>query len=125
MGKEIDIDILEFSIADILNDYKELVYKGTEEGLDVAQKILINNLKIASPKLSREFSKSWKGKKRKYPLRRYVGNTKMVKGKKGDIPLSNILEYSTTHGRPFIRDTYKKSIDEMANAVIKEIERGV
>lgn len=122
----IDIDDLEFSIADILEDYKDMVYKGTEEGLDVAQKILINNLKAASPKLSGVFAKSWRGKKKKYPLRRYVGNTKMVKGKKRDIPLSNILEYgSNSPHQGFIKETYKNSIDEMANAVIKEIERGV
>ena len=47
----------------------------------------------------------------------------MVDGKKGKIPLSNILEYSTVRGKPFIKSTYEKSIPEMRDAIIKSIER--
>lgn len=123
----IDIEGLEFSIADILKDYEDMVYKGTDEGLDVAQKILIKNLKAKSPKLSGEYSRSWKGRRvKKAKLRRVVGNTKTVRGRKRDVPLSNILEYSpTSKHQGLIKRIYQDSIDEMANAVIKEIEKGV
>lgn len=121
--KKINIDDLEIAIEDILDDYSDDIYFLTEEGLNEAEKVLIENLKEASPKDSGEFAKSWKGKGKKYKLRRYVGNTKMVEGKKGPIPLSNILEYSTVRGKPFIKDTYEKSIPEMRDAIIKNIER--
>lgn len=121
----IDIDYLEVAIGDILRDYGDLVYKATEEGLDAAEKILLNNLKIASPKKSGDFAKSWKSKGKKYKMRRYVGNTKMVQGSKGEIPLSNILEYSTVRGKPFIKQTYESSIKEMAAAVVTEIKKEV
>lgn len=123
MAKKINIDDLEIAIEDILDDYSDDIYFLTEEGLNEAEKVLIDNLKAASPKDSGEFAKAWKGKGKKYKLRRYVGNTKMVQGKKGPIPLSNILEYSTTHGKPFIRRTYEQSIPAMRETIIKTIER--
>lgn len=123
MAKKINIDDLEIAIEDILDDYSDDIYFLTEEGLNEAEKVLIDNLKAASPKDSGEFAKAWKGKGKKYKLRRYVGNTKMVQGKKGPIPLSNILEYSTVHGKPFIKKTYEQSISAMREAIIKTIER--
>ena len=123
MAKKINIDDLEIAIEDILDDYSDDIYFLTEEGLNEAEKVLIENLKAASPKDSGDFAKSWKGKGKKYKFRRYVGNTKMVEGKKGKIPLSNILEYSTVHGKPFIKKTYEQSISAMREAIIKTIER--
>ena len=124
---KINIDDLAVSIEELLDDYSDEIFFATDEGLNDAEKVLINNLKAASPigkgPDGGEFAKSWKGKGKKYKLRRYVGNTKMVDGKKGKIPLSNILEYSTVRGKPFIKDTYEKSIPEMRDAIIKSIER--
>lgn len=124
-GINIGINDLQESINEILRDYGDVVYQATEEGLDAAQKILIKNLKSASPNKTGEFAKGWKGKK-KYKLRRYVGNTTTVLGKKGEkIALANILEYSTTRGKPFIKNTYQNSINEMATAVVTTIKREV
>lgn len=123
MAKKINIDDLEIAIEDLLDDYSDEIYFLTDEGLNEAENVLIENLKEASPKDSGKFAKSWKGKGKKYKLRRYVGNTKMVEGKKGPIPLSNILEYSTIRGKPFIKKTYEESIPAMREAIIKTIER--
>jgi hypothetical protein len=122
-GVKIKAEDLQDAIADILRDYGDVVYEATEEGLDAAEKVLIKNLSAASPRgKTGKFAKSWKSKGKKYNLVRYVGNTKTVPGKKGDIPLSNILEYSTIRGKPFIKDTYYASIEEMAAAVVAEIK---
>lgn len=122
--KKIDIDNLEVSINDLLSEYGDMVYHGTEKGLDAAEKVLINNLKSASPVgKTGKFAKSWKSKGKKYKLKRYVGNTKMVEGRSGKIPLSNILEYSTTRGKPFIKRTYENSINAMTAAVIAAIKK--
>jgi len=122
--KKIDIGNLEVSINDLLSEYGDMVYHGTEKGLDAAEKVLINNLKSASPVgETGKFAKSWKSKGKKYKLKRYVGNTKMVEGKSGKIPLSNILEYSTTRGKPFIKRTYENSMNTMIAAVIAAIKK--
>ena len=126
MAKKIDVNNLEVAIADILREYGDVVYQATEEGLTAAEKVLINNLKASSPKDKGEYAKSWKGKGKKYKLRRYVGNTKMVPGKSGEIPLSNILEYSSkSPHQGKIKQTYEESINEMAAAVVAEIKKEV
>jgi hypothetical protein len=126
MAKKVDVNNLEVAIADILREYGDVVYQATEEGLTAAEKVLINNLKANSPKDKGEYAKSWKGKGKKYKLRRYVGNTKMVPGKSGEIPLSNILEYSSkSPHQGKIKRTYEESINEMAAAVVAEIKKEV
>lgn len=125
---KVDINNLEIAIADILRDYGDVVYKATEEGLTAAEKVLINNLKANSPKSpgGGEYAKSWKSKGKKYKLKRYVGNTKTVKGKSGEIPLSNILEYSQkSPHQGKIKQIYNSSINQMAAAVVAEIKKEV
>lgn len=93
----VKIDALGDAITEILKDYGDEVFTATEEGLDTAESILVSALKADTPKKTGKFAKGWKGTKRKYRLRRYVGNSVTVKGSKGeDIALANILEYSTT-----------------------------
>jgi len=120
----IDIDDFQNEVKKLLLEYGDVVYIATEDGLTAAEKVLIKNLKENSPGTG-DFKKSWKSKGKKYKLRRYVGNTKMVEGKEGKIPLSNILEYSETRGKPFIKKTFTNSINEMAAAVVAEIKKGV
>lgn len=120
----IKVEDLQGAINEILREYGDVVYQATGEGLNAAEKVLINNLRVTSPKLSKEYSKGWKSKGKKYKLRRYVGNTKMVKGKQGEIPLSNIMEYSTkSPHQGLIKHTYNSSINEMAQAVVNEIKK--
>lgn len=123
----IGIDKLESAIADILQDYGDVVYKATEEGLTKAEKTLINNLKASSPRgVTKAYYKAWKGKGKKFKLKRYVGNTKTVEGRSGEIPLSNILEYSAkSPHKGLIKRTFESSIDEMARAVVSEIKKEV
>lgn len=122
------------AISEILEGYGDVVYTVTEEGLDQAEKVLINNLRAATPNIKnppkgyikKKFAKNWKGKGRKYKLRRYVGNsTTVMSDKSGEIALANIFEYSTTRGRPFIKETFESSVPAMAQAVVDEIKKGV
>lgn len=121
----IDVNNLDISVASILRDYGDVIYKATEEGLTAGEKVLIKNLKLLSPKLSGDYAKSWKGKGKKYKMRRYVGNTKVINTKKrGEIPLSNILEYSTkSPHQGLIKHIYESSINEMAEAIVAEIKK--
>lgn len=121
---KIDIDNLQVAVEDILREYGDVIYQATEEGLNAAEKVLIKNLKADSPKGPGGYARSWKSKGRKYKLKRYVGNTKKVKGKSGEIPLSNILEYSSkSKHKGKIKRTYENSINEMAAAVVAEIKK--
>lgn len=123
----VDINNLNVAVAELLEEYGDVVYQATEAGLTAAEKVLIRNLKAASPKgKAKDYHKSWKGKGKKYKLRRYVGNTKMVQGASGEIPLSNILEYSSkSPHQGKIKRTYEQSISEMAAAVVAEIKKEV
>ena len=124
----IDINNLDVAVAELLEEYGDVVYQATEAGLTAAEKVLIRNLKAASPEgPSKEYKKAWKSKGKKYKLKRYVGNTKTVKGKSSDtIPLSNILEYgSKSKHQGKIKRTYEESINEMAAAVVAEIKKEV
>lgn len=121
----VGVSNIERAISDALEDFADYTFKATDKALDVGAKILIQDLKSASPVgATKEFAKSWK-KKKKYKLKRYIGNTKMVKGAKSEIPLANILEYSTVHGQPFIKRTYNNSIDKIAMAIIDEVRKGI
>ena len=125
MDVKIKVQDLQGAIGDMLREYGDVVYKATEEGLDAAEKVLIKNLKAASPEgPSKKYKKAWKGKGKKYKLKRYVGNTKTVSGRNGrEIPLSNILEYSSkSPHQGLIKRTYDASIGEMAAAVVAKIK---
>lgn len=121
----VSIDDLSSAITQLLGDYADLIYEATEEGLDAAEAVLINHLKAVSPRgKTGKYAKSWKGKKKKYRLRRYVGNTKAVKGKGGEIPLSNILEYgSKSPHRGMIKKAYDDCTNDMIFAIIAEIKK--
>lgn len=126
MGK-ISVDNLEVAVADLLKEYGDMIYKATEEGVTAAEKVLIKNLKEASPKgKTGEYAKSWKSKGKKYKLKRYVGNTKTIIGKKGkEIPLSNVLEYNPkSKHQGLIKRTFESSIEEMAEAIVNQIKKG-
>jgi hypothetical protein len=116
-----DIDLLSAEIKKILGDYGDTVFELSEDGLDEAEEILINELEQNSPTgVTNKYKKGWKSKK--YKGRRFVGNTTTVKGKKGDIPLSNILEFSTTKGNPHIQKSFENVANKMANAITNKLK---
>jgi hypothetical protein len=120
----VSLESLSDSLTEVLAEYEEEVHAATEEGLDEAEKILIRRMKDASPVDSGKFHRSWKGTKRKYKMTRFVGNTKTVRSKGRNIPLSNIFEYSTTnHARPFIKQTFERCSEELVRAIVGAIER--
>lgn len=136
MAKSININSLEVAIGDILKDYGDIIFKATDEALGAGEKVLINNLKSASPSATGDYKKSWKGTGNKYKLKRYVGNTKTITEKltykkktmtkTKETPLSNILEYSpTSPHQGLIKRTYQSSVNEIASAIVNEIKKGV
>ena len=109
-------------IQKTLKDYNDKIFIQNQTALDETEKVLINNLRQNSPTDTGTFKKSWKSKGKKYKNKRYVGNTKTVGN---GIPLINILEYSPTKGKPFIKKTFAESIPAMASKYIETIKKGV
>ncbi len=118
MSAKIELKNLGKKISEIVEEYGDEVYEAVEDGLDSAEKELLNNLKSKSPEDTGDYKKRWRSKGRKYKLKRYVHNTKTVKNADGDsIPLSNILEYSeASKHQGLIRKTFEESESEMINA---------
>lgn len=114
------------AISDILSEYSDSVYEATEAGLAAAEKVLVGELKKATPEKTGQFAKGWQGTGKKYKLMRFVGNEVTVKGKGGkEISLANIFEYSVIRGKPFIKATYENSLDKMYTAAVAAIRKGV
>lgn len=133
-GQRIEIDDLAKKVREMLAEYGEEVYEAAESALDVGGKKLSEIMNRNSPSYasSGKYRKSWKVKTEKYTLKRYVGSTRMVrgnvnkKGRKGDIPLSNILEYAEdSPHKGLIKETVDRHIDDVATAIVEEIRKGV
>ena len=126
MAVKIDIADLGINVQKLLNDYQDFVEEALDEGLDDAEQILINNLSERSPKgITKKYSKSWKSKGINIKHRRYVHNTKMVQGKSGKLPLTQILEYSTkSPHQGQIKQVYNESVNEMTEAILAKVKKG-
>jgi hypothetical protein len=118
---EIKIDDLEKVIKEQLVNFNNEVFKKSEDGLDAAENILIENLKRRSPKKTGKFAKGWTSKKRKYKQLRVVGNTTKTKA---GIPLINILEYDKNRTQ-FVKNTFEASKPAMIKAFINKIQGGI
>lgn len=134
MDIKIKPESLQDTITEILREYGDVVFEATNEALGAAEKVLIKNLRALSPSVKnppkgyekKNYAKGWKGKGKKYKMARYVGNNVTVQGKSGEIPLSNILEYSSkSPHQGLIKKTHESSINEMAAAVVAELKKEV
>lgn len=125
MDIKVDVAGLQKAVERIMDDYGDVIYKATEDSIDAAADVLVTNLKAESPKKTGKFARAWKSTGKQYKLLRFVGNSTTVKTKKGETALSNILEYSQKHGKPFIAQTSNSSLNEMAAAFIAAIKNRV
>lgn len=114
------------ALSALLSEYSEMISNSTDEGLDDAAQIFIRNARSMSPLRSGKYARNWKVKKGKYKNRRYIGNTTTVKGKNSsEIPLINVLEYSTVRGNKHVQRIFDASSVEMANAIANKLKGNV
>ena len=128
MSVKIELSDLGKEIANILDEYGDEVYEAVEDGLDAAESTLINKLKSSSPEgKTKKYRSSWKSKGKRYKLKRYVHNTKMVKnGEKDTVPLSNILEYSEdSKHQGLIKRTFDDSVESMSSAFMEAFKKKI
>ena len=119
----ISINDLAAAIQKELDDYGKAVITSSEEALDAGAKVIQDALKEASPRRRPLLYKTWRVQK--YRGERYIGATATAKGRSGEIPLTNILEFSTKHGHPFIQATYERTIPAATQAYINTLKKGI
>ena len=121
MSKEIKMGSLREEILDILENFQDDIFVVTDEALESAcDEVLIPALKANSPQKTGNYSANW-DIKRQYKLKKFVGNKTKVRGAKGEIPLSNILEFSKKRKRPHVRRTVNECIPRMAQHIVNQI----
>lgn len=116
---------LAYELREVLNEYANELVQKKEIALDKASDFLLKKLEQASPVDTGTFKNNWL-RTDKYTGVRYIGNS-TIGGKNkeygGDIPLSNLIEFSSK-GKPFIRKTFEKHREEIVNIIKGELDNG-
>ena len=96
--------------------------KNINSAIDKASDELINQLKLNSPRKTGNYPENWT--KSSYNKKVFIGNTTNVNGRnKKQIPLINILEYSTKHGKPHVQKIFENNLTKLENIIISELEK--
>lgn len=96
--------------------------KDINSAIEKASDELISQLKLNSPRKTGNYSENWT--KSSYNKKVFIGNTTNVNGKnKKQIPLINILEYSTKHGKPHVQKIFENNLTKLENIIISELEK--
>ncbi len=96
--------------------------KDINSAIDKASDELISQLKLNSPRKTGNYSENWT--KSSYNKKVFIGNSTMVNGRnKKQIPLINILEYSTKHGKTHVQKIFENNLTKLENIIISELEK--
>ena len=119
-----------FSVAvkEALNDIVDVTYEQIDKGLDKAMDYMIDKLVAATPEGTGLTKESWQGEG-KYKNVRYINNTRTrpgnpLKGEGANVPVVNLLEYSSIKGKPFVARTVQAEQQNIINIIKGEIENG-
>lgn len=132
-----DVDQLPAALAEILDEFAHASFEARQNAVQAGAEVFKSTVESATPKDTGEMAQSWVIQT-KYKNLRYVGNTRIAKGKvyrkkkgggKGEaregVPLSNVLEYgekSKHYG--FIRRAFDAAEPQIFAAIKKSIENG-
>jgi hypothetical protein len=115
---------IEKQFAEILKEYDKELKDDIEKALTKASQIVVDRLKAASPvgDDAPHFKDQW-GLKTKYTGVRYIGNSKEVQSKSGNIPLINLLEYGP-YAKPFVARTFEANKEIVFNTFVQTLKGG-
>lgn len=115
---------LEKQMQQILKEYNAELRVDIEKALTQSSTLMVEAMKQASPvgESSQHFKDQW-GLKTKYSGVRYIGNSKSIPSKNGNIPLINLLEYGP-HAKPFIATTFKANKERVFQKFIETLKEG-
>ena len=124
---------MDTAIMEVIGAYRTKALEAIAKGAEDGAKIFIEEAKKVSPpfegtsksKDSTRYRDCWAIKNRpKAKYVRSVGNTKLVRGKdNSQIPLINILEFSTVRGRPHVSKTVQNSQEQIFELYMSYIEK--
>lgn len=122
---------MDTAIMEVIGAYRTKALDAIAKGAEDGAKIFIEEAKKVSPpfegtsKGSPKYRDCWAIKPRpKAKYVRSVGNTKRVKGKNNtNIPLINILEFSTVSGRPHVSKAVQNSKDRIFTLFMSYLEK--
>lgn len=118
-----ELDI-EKQFEEILKEYKQELREGIEKALTTASQIMVERLAAASPTGddSPHFKDQW-GLKTRYTGVRYIGNSKAVPSKNGNIPIINLLEYGP-YAKSFVAKTFEANKEIVFRTFIETLKGG-
>ena len=119
------------AIMGVIGMYRSLILDAIEDTGDEGANLFIKEAQKVSPpfegksKGSPRYRDCWAIKVRpKAKYVRSVGNTKKVKGKNNtNIPLINILEFSTVSGRPHVGKAVENSKNQILELYMSKLEK--
>jgi hypothetical protein len=118
------------ALMKIIGNYRTRVLEAMEKGAEEGANLFIKEAQKVSPpfegtsKGSPRYRDCWAIKNRpKAKYVRSVGNSKKVKGKNNtNIPLINILEFSTVRGRPHVAKAVQNSAGQILELFQSKLE---
>lgn len=115
---------IEEQFAEILKEYKQELKEDVERALTQASQILVDRLAAVSPvgDDAPHFKDQW-GLKTQYKGVRYIGNSKAIPSKNGNIPLINLLEYGP-HAKPFVAKTFEENKEVIFTTFVQTLKGG-
>lgn len=104
-------ETFDLDLEKILAKTEKEVLEVTDEALDDAADLMKEKLKAATPRGTSTPHLADKWHVKKFDKKRKISNSKNVKSHGRGVPLVNILEYSTSHGHPFVEKTVKENTE--------------
>ncbi|MGN1200858.1 MAG: HK97 gp10 family phage protein [Candidatus Caccovivens sp.] len=118
-------DFLTKEIQESLKEFETEIEKNCEEALSEAEELLVNELTNNTPTDTSNTKNSWISTSKKYKKVRYINNTALTETEyKGEyVPIVNLLEFSTNHGKPFARKVCDNNKDKITNIFQKHLSK--
>jgi hypothetical protein len=128
MAKSSTLQNFSAAVKEALNEIMDMTYEQIDKGLDKAMDYMIDKLAAATPEGTGLTKESWKGEG-KYKNVRYINNTRTrpgnpLNGEGSEVPVVNMLEYSSIKGKPFVARTVQAEQQNIINIIKGEIENG-
>lgn len=128
MAKSSTLQNFSAAVKEALNEIMDMTYEQINKGLDKAMDYMIDKLAAATPEGTGLTKDSWKGEG-KYKNVRYINNTRTrpgnpLNGEGSEVPVVNMLEYSSIKGKPFVARTVQAEQQNIINIIKGEIENG-
>ncbi len=128
MAKSSTLQNFSAAVKEALNEIMDMTYEQIDKGLDKAMDYMIDKLAAATPEGTGLTKDSWKGEG-KYKNVRYINNTRTrpgnpLNGEGSEVPVVNMLEYSSIKGKPFVARTVQAEQQNIINIIKGEIENG-